>query len=295
MVVPPIGKVHLHETQHSQKGFILLGALKALAPSLRNHPLHMLRAFVSAPVRTRQSVRVTQPGAVELVLIPGHAFRMGSPASDAEGYKDERPEHDVRVPTFYFGLHPVTNEEYGRFLNANPDVEEPKYWGDRRFNQARQPVVGVSWDEARRFAQWAGGRLPTEAEWEYAARAGTTTRYWWGDEVGKNNANCAGCGSQWDGKQTAPIGSFQPNPFGLYDMLGNVWEWVEDCWHDSYERAPTNGLAWEEAAEGNCARRVVRGGAWSVGPGFLRSAIRTAGSVSDGRNFDLGFRLTQDI
>ncbi len=266
--------------------------LKALAPSLRNHPLHMLRAFVNAPVETRQSVHVTRPGGVELVLIPGGTFRMGSPASDTEGYNDERPQHDVRVPTFYLGLHPVTNEEYGRFLNANPDVEEPKYWGDRRFNQARQPVVGVSWDDARRFAEWAGGRLPTEAEWEYAARAGTTTRYWWGDEVGKNNANCAGCGSQWDGKQTAPIGSFQPNPFGLYDMLGNVWEWMEDCWHDSYEGAPTDGKAWP--AGDTCAPRVVRGGSWYVKPAHVHSAYRT-GTVPDDRISYKGFRLAQDI
>ncbi|MBA2594463.1 MAG: formylglycine-generating enzyme family protein [Gammaproteobacteria bacterium] len=192
------------------------------------------------------------------MLIPGGTFPMGSPASDTEGSEQECPRHDVQVPDFYLGRHPVTNEEYGRFLKANPDGGEPSYWGDRRFNQARQPVVGVSWDDARRFARWAGGRLPTEAEWEYAARAGTATRYWWGDGVGKNNANCAGCGSQWDGKETAPIGSFRPNPFGLYDMLGNVWEWVEDCWHDGYEDAPTDGKAW--SAGDTCARCVIRGG-----------------------------------
>ena len=158
--------------------------LNTLVKSLRQHPLGEVQALAQARAQAAiRPTRVTQQGGVELVLIPGGTFRMGSPASDAQGYEDERPEHDVQVPSFYLGRHPVTNEEYGRFLKANPDVEEPSSWGDRQFNQARQPVVGVSWEDAQRFAEWAGGRLPTEAEWEYAARAGTTTRYWWGDEL----------------------------------------------------------------------------------------------------------------
>ncbi|MGH8534603.1 MAG: formylglycine-generating enzyme family protein [Gammaproteobacteria bacterium] len=181
-----------------------------------------------------------------------------------------------------------------RFLKAHPDVEELEYWGDRRFNQARQPVVGVFWEDAQRFAQWTGARLPTEAEWEYAARAGTTTRYWWGDEVGKNNANCAGCGSQWDGKQTAPVGSFQPNAFGLHDMLGNVWEWVQDCWHENYKGAPLDGSAWGEKQDGDCARRVIRGGSWHDLPRSVRSARRAKHAPGD-RYGDIGFRLAHDI
>jgi len=235
--------------------------LNTLVKSLRQHPLDEVQALAQARAQAViRPTRITQQGGVELVLIPAGTFHMGSPASDAEGYKHERPEHKVQVPAFYLGRHPVTNEEYGRFLKANPDVEDPRYWGDRQFNQARQPVVSVSWQDAQRFAQWAGGRLPTEAEWEYATRAGTATRYWWGDELGKNNANCAGCGSPWDGKQTAPVGSFQPNVFGLHDMLGNVWEWVQDCWHESYKGAPTDGSAWGKQQGGDCARRVIRGG-----------------------------------
>ena len=123
-----------------------------------------------------QETRVTANGGVELVRIPGGTFLMGSPASEAESDEDERPQHEVRVASFYMGKHPVTNAEYARFLEANPEAAEPAYWSDRRFNQGAQPVVGVSWEQAQRFAEWAGGRLPSEAEWEYAARAGTETK-----------------------------------------------------------------------------------------------------------------------
>lgn len=137
------------------------------------------------------------------------------------------------------------------------------------------------------------GRYPVTNE-EYAARAGTTTRYWWGDEVGTNNANCDGCRSQWDNKQASPVGSFQPNSFGLYDMLGNVWEWVQDCWHEDYKDGPTDGSAWREKQGGDCAQRVIRGGSWGLKPRYVRSAYRTRGTP-DGRGNALGFRLAQDI
>jgi formylglycine-generating enzyme required for sulfatase activity len=106
-------------------------------------------------------------------------------------------------------------------------------------------------------------RLQTEAEWEYAARAGTTTKYSWGNDVGVGNANCRGCGSQWD-KQTAPVGSFMPNAFGLYDMHGNVWQWAQDCWHDNYQGAPTDGSAFATACS-KISWREVRGGSWAGG------------------------------
>ena len=120
--------------------------------------------------------------------------------------------------------------------------------------RGRQPVINVTWDDAQRYVAWLSKmtgkpyRLLSEAEWEYAARAGTQTAYSWGDEIGKGNANCNGCGSQWDNKQTAPVGSFAPNAFGLYDMHGNVWEWVEDCFHDNYNGAPEDGSAWMQVA-----------------------------------------------
>jgi formylglycine-generating enzyme required for sulfatase activity len=159
-------------------------------------------------------------------------------------------------------------------------------------------VINVSWDDAKEYVAWLSRktgkayRLLTEAEWEYAARAGTTTRYYWGDDIGKNNAKCNACGSQWGGKQTAPVGSFKPNAFGLYDMAGNVWEWVEDVYHDNYAGAPTNGSAWLQG--GDASRRVVRGGSWYVDPLFLRAAVRYR-YASDDRSINLGFRVARTL
>ena len=229
----------------------------------------------------------TQNGGVELILIPGGRFRMGSP--DGVGNDDERPMHEVNIRTFYLGHYPVTNEEYAHFLEANPKERQPAYWADRRFNQARQPVVGVDWEEAHRFAQWAGGRLPTEAEWEYAVRAGTTSRYFWGesdtaaDEYAWYRAN-----SQ---STTHPVGEKRHNAFGLYDMVGNVYEWQQDRWHHNYRGAHGDGSAWED---GMNDRRVIRGGSWINKPEALRSAYRY-GNDPGYRDYDIGFRLAQDL
>ena len=131
---------------------------------------------------------------------------------------------------------------------------------DSGMGRNTQPVINVSWDDVQRYVAWFSKmtgrpyRLLSEAEWEYAARAGTTTAYSWGGAIDENNANCKGCGSQWDDRQTAPVGSFAPNAFGLYDMRnGNVWEWVEDCFHDNYEGAPKDGSPW--IAQGDCKNR----------------------------------------
>jgi formylglycine-generating enzyme required for sulfatase activity len=138
-------------------------------------------------------------------------------------------------------------------------------------------------------------RLLSEAEYEYAARAGTTTAYPWGDDVNPNGtamANCKVCGSKWDGQQTAPVGSFAPNRFGLFDMTGNVFEWTQDCWRESYNGAPTDGSA--RITDGNCKSRVVRGGSWYFSPDLLRSAYRYA-SPDDNRSNVLGFRLGRTL
>ena len=144
--------------------------------------------------------------------------------------------------------------------------------------RGRRPVVGVSWEDAKGYVRWIREetgkeyRLLSEAEWEYVARAGTRTEYWWGDGIGRGRANCDGCGSRWDAKETAPVGSFGANAYGLHDVHGNVWEWVEDCLHVNYEGAPVDGSAW--VSGGDCEQRVLRGGSWSNEPRYLRSAFR---------------------
>src|SRR6185503_2901243 len=124
---------------------------------------------------------------------------------------------------------------------------------------------------------------PSESEWEYAARAGTTTARWWGDEVGTGNANYNGCGSQYDFHVLSDVDSFKPNPFGLYGVLGNAWQWTADCWHPSYVGAPKDGSAWMHG--GDCTKHVIRGGSWDNTPIFIRSATRS-GSMPDGGEFD---------
>jgi formylglycine-generating enzyme required for sulfatase activity len=241
----------------------------------------------------RDTLKDGSPGP-EMVVIPPGSFRMGS----EDGADDEKPVHEVKiVKAFSIGKYEVTFEEYDQFA-ADTGRELP---GDMGWGRGKRPVINVSWDDAVAYAQWLSKkvkvekgkdyRLPTEAEWEYAARAGTQTRYWWGDDAGKGQANCNGCGSQWDGKQTAQVGSFPVNPFGLHDTAGNVWEWAEDCYHENYKGVPADGAAWEEK---NCGRRVIRGGSWLYNPEFLRSANRLR-NVPDNRTNLLGFRLAQDL
>src|SRR5262249_22763223 len=189
----------------------------------------------------------------------------------------------------------VTFDEWDACV-AYGDCEPPV--SDSRFGRGRKPVINVTWDDAQRYAAWLSKmtgklyRLLSEAEWEYAARAGTQTAYSWGDKIGKGNANCDGCGSRWDDRQTAPVGSFAANAFGLHDMHGNVFEWVEDCYHDNYDGAPKDGLAW--TAGDNCFDRVGRGGSWINDPPDLRSAYRF-GATSDLPGNHLGFRVGRTL
>jgi formylglycine-generating enzyme required for sulfatase activity len=227
----------------------------------------------------------------EMVVVPAGSFRMGD--IPGGGNKNELPVRTVRIEKpFAIGRYEVTFEEYDQFANeTGRNLPTDRGWG-----RVRRPVINVNWQEAEVYAKWLSEqtgkryRLPTEAEWEYAARGGKETNYWWGDDFLEGMANCEGCGSQWDKKQTAPVGSFKPNPFGMYDTAGNVWEWVEDCWHDNYNGAPADGSAWKEAGGGNCALRVWRGGSWFVRPGSLRSSYRNRDNA--GRRFNsVGFRL----
>ena len=232
-----------------------------------------------------------------MVAIPAGSFKMGD--VQGGGDKDERPVRTVKFQKpFAIGRYEVTFEEYDQFAKAaNRQLPD-----DHGYGRGRHPVISVSWQDAVEYAKWLSAqtgkryRLPSEAEWEYAARGGKETAYWWGKDLVKGIANCGDCGSQWDGdgKQTAPVGSFKPNPFGLYDTAGNVLEWVKDCWHDNYNVAPTNGSAWKEAGGGICGLRVIRGGSWYTRPEFLRASDWTglnAGIRDDGT----GFRLAQDL
>jgi formylglycine-generating enzyme required for sulfatase activity len=162
------------------------------------------------------------------------------------------------------------------------------YWADRQYNQPKQPVVGVSWYDAKKFAEWAGLQLPSESQWEYACRAGTTTRYFTGDS--QADLDQAGWYAGNSGDKLHPVGGKEPNAFGLYDMHGNVWEWCEDQWHESYEGAPKDGSAWVDREKG--ADRVFRGGAWCIIAVICRSAYRDW-DRPDNRDDGLGFRLVR--
>jgi formylglycine-generating enzyme required for sulfatase activity len=262
-------------------------ALTGLIEQLTRHPYGKIRQRLGQRAARADQDTVCAPrGGYELVRIPGDEFLMGSPESEKDRSNREGPQHTVRVTDFYMGRYPVTNEEFGRFLAENTDANEPRYWADRQYNQPRQPVVGVSWEEARQYARWAGLQLPSEAQWEYACRAGTQTRFYSGDE--ENDLERVGWYDDNSGKKLHSVGEKEPNAYGLYDMHGNVWEWVEDDWHGNYEGAPDDGRAWIDDPRGS--NRVFRGGGWYSPAGSCRSAYRYGLEPVNRYNL-LGFRL----
>ena len=226
----------------------------------------------------------------EMVSIPVGTFRMAD--LSGEGAGDELPVHSVTVPAFRLGKYEVTSAQWNACI---ADGGCPRRSHVFQPGPDREPVVGVSWDDAQSFIYWlnhkTGGsyRLPSEAEWEYAARAGTTTNYSWGNGISRNRANCNHeCGDYY--LTEAPVGRFPANAWGLHDMHGNVYEWVQDCWNDSYEGAPSDGSAWES---GDCGRRVLRGGSWGSDARDVRSAYRIRSVRANGGNV-VGFRLAED-
>ena len=269
------------------------------------------------------------PTCPEVMVIPGGEFLMGSDRRDDESDDDERPRHRVTVSGFALGVHEVTRDEYAAFVAAtgrgsgdrcwalNDDGgwgwQDDATWRSPGYLQAGDhPVVCVNWADAQAYVDWlseetgAEYRLPSESEWEYAARAGSTARRHWGDDADEQCAYVNGAdrtakrrfddwtvadctdGAVW----TSLVGAYGANAFGLHDMLGNVWEWVEDCWHDDYDGAPRDGSAWMRG--GDCGRRVLRGGSWHFSPRFLRSANRS-GSVAVLRNAVVGFRVARTL
>jgi formylglycine-generating enzyme required for sulfatase activity len=227
----------------------------------------------------------------QMMVIPAGTFMMGSKS----GTRDERPVHHVTVRRFAMGKYEVTFAQWDVCVAAGGCGHRP---GNEGWGRGNRPVINVSWKDAKQYVAWLSRktgkryRLPSEAEWEYAARAGSRTRYWWGNAIGRRNANCSSCGSRWDKKSTAPVGSFQPNRFGLYDVHGNVLEWVEDCQHGTYAGAPSNGRPWTNG--GNCPHLVLRGGSYYLNPKNLRSASRSWDDAG-GRSSDTGFRVARTL
>jgi len=231
---------------------------------------------------------------LEMIAIPGGTFLMGSPASEAERQDHESPQHQVTVPSFFMGKYPLTQAQYQAIIGKNPS----------NFKGNNRPVETVSWDDAVLFceelSQKTGKnyRLPSEAEWEYACRAGTKTPFSFGDNITTDLVNYNGnypYKSAPKGKyreQTTDVGTFPPNAFGLYDMHGNVWEWCEDDWHENYINAPTNGSAWN--SQSGTKYKLLRGGSWSYNAGPCRAANRSW--LSRGSRYDLyGFRVVSSF
>lgn len=214
---------------------------------------------------------------LEMVQIPEGTFTMGSPAGEAQRESNESPQHQVKVPGFFMGKYEVTQAQYQAIMGNNPS----------NFKGEKRPVEQVSWNKAVKFCQKLSQktgktyRLPSEAEWEYACRAGTKTTFYFGETITTELVN-------FGGKETKPVGSFPPNAFGLYDMHGNVYEWCQDYLHDNYNGAPTDGSAWLTA--GDNTRRLLRGGSWLVNLGNCRCAIRL-NRLPAFRNLTLGFRV----
>lgn len=266
---------------------------------IAKQPQQATHSPIAQPVTEQLKVSVIEP---KMVRIPPGKLMMGSPKTEVGRNNDEGPQHEVSIAyAFEIGQYEVTFDEYDAFAKYTQRIlPHDQGWG-----RGRRPVINVSFDDAQAYVRWLSDqtgksyRLPTEAEWEYAARAGMQTRYWWGNDIGENNANCYGCGSGWDGTQTEPVGSFKANAFELYDTAGNVREWTQDCWHGNYQNAPQDGSAWLEKNGGDCTRRVVRGGSWYGVPQFLRSASRLrslAGRrLPDVANNYLGFRIARDF
>lgn len=263
-------------------------------------------AAASPPLAFRDTLSSGQLGP-EMVVIPAGRFHIGCDRrAERDCPRRRRPVREVRFETpFALSKYEVTFEDYDRYLAATGgrrhDEADDHGWG-----RGRRPVINVTRTDALAYAAWlsaeAGARyrLPSESEWEYAIRAGTTTQWWWGDEFVTGRANCPDCGSRWDGR-TAPVGSFPPNPWGLHDMAGNVMEMLLDCWHSDYKSLPTDGTArtspgrwWDTDDAGNCETHAVRGGGWLFVREYTRSSRRLALSYEYYGPF-LGIRMARDI
>lgn len=237
--------------------------------------------------------------APEMVVIPGGTFLMGSPEDEPGRLHNEGPQHEVTVPRFALGACAVTFAEYDHFCETT-EREKPE---DKGWGRDERPAIYVSWKDASAYCEWLSGetgceyRLPSEAEWEYACRASSVGPFWWGDTIAPEQANYDGTFRYNGGEkgefrqQTVSVRSFARNPFGLWQVHGNVWEWCADNWRDDYEGAPSDGRAW---LGGGDRLKVLRGGSWSNYPGYLRSTYRGYGGPGV-HYVDFSFRVARTL
>ena len=227
----------------------------------------------------------------EMVVVPAGRFQMGAP----KGKKREKPVHEVIIAKpFAISKYEVTWDEWEACMAAGGCEREPD---DHKWGRDNRPIINIVWEEANDYVKWLSKRtghtyrLASEAEWEYAARAGTATNYWWGDKLKKKHANCRKCGTKWSGKESAPVGSFPPNPWGIHDMHGNIWEWTADCWNPNHDGAPPDAAVREV---GECAKRVIRSGSWYYFPKLSRSASRDK-FQADLFSYNIGIRPVREF
>jgi formylglycine-generating enzyme required for sulfatase activity len=238
----------------------------------------------------------------EMVVVPVGSFTMGSSATEEGHSSNEGPQHSVTISTpFAVGRFALTFEEWDACVaDGGCNGYKP---ADQGWGRGRQPVFHVSWDDAKAYVAWLSRktgktyRLLSEAEREYVTRAGTATPFWWGASISASQANYDGTETYRGGpkgeyrQKTVPVDAFPPNAWGVYQVHGNVWDWVEDCWNASYVGAPTDGSAW---VSGDCSHRVIRGGSWNFIPRGLRAAFRYRDSADD-RSGGIGFRLGRTL
>jgi formylglycine-generating enzyme required for sulfatase activity len=254
-----------------------------------------ITAIGRTAVAVKSAAEIAQPDVLlpKMIGIPAGEFMMGAPVSEHGRKSWERPQRRVRVAAFELGKHPITFAEWDSALAVGAKLSRPT---DEGWGRDQRPVINVSWEDAQAYIDWlnsrtsGGYRLPSEAEWEYACRAGSTTRYSYGDdesELGEYSWFEAN-----SDRQSRPVGTKRPNAFGLYDMNGNVWEWCEDVWHKNYKGAPADSSAW--ITSGDDTHRVHRGGAWNDSLDWLRSAARE-GHPRHNRGCYNGFRIARTV
>ena len=230
--------------------------------------------------------------APRMTPIPAGSFTMGC-LQKKDCNRSTLPAHEVTIPAFFASQSEITIAQWQQCYQSGACLHKAA----NEFDDDSLPVTNVSWKDTQKYTEWLSNqtgkkyRLLSEAEWEYVARAGTKSLFWWGDTMEQNQANCLKCGSRWDEKQPAPIKSFAANPFGLFDTHGNVWEWTQDCWHNDYQQAPNDGSSWQSE---NCKYRVIRSGSYFGEATSMYSSNRNS-TTDDKRLSNIGFRVARGI